>query len=150
TPSTDPNEILQFDRRISSTQLPSIDFPQFTSVDSIDNWTIWRFGVRNRLQTRRDDSTLNWLELDTYFDLNIDNPFDKSRLSNLFNNLTFRPLPWVALRIDSQLPAFDNGFSEVNTTLYFLANRDLQVGVGHRYLSGNPFFQDSDLVTFNA
>jgi len=47
-----PGEILQFDRYVSSTQVPPIDFPQFNAVDSLDNWDIARIGVRNRFQTR--------------------------------------------------------------------------------------------------
>jgi hypothetical protein len=43
---TDPAEILQFDRYIPSTRLRPIDFPQFTSIDSIENWTIARIGIR--------------------------------------------------------------------------------------------------------
>jgi hypothetical protein len=39
-----------------STKLNPIDFPQYTSIDAIDNWTIARIGVRNRFQTGVDDS----------------------------------------------------------------------------------------------
>ena len=39
-----PAAILQFDRFEPSTQLRPIDFPQFTSIDSIDHWTVWRLG----------------------------------------------------------------------------------------------------------
>ena len=63
--------------------------------------------MRNRLQTRRDDLTVSWLELETYVDVNFDNPYDRTHYSNLFNNLRFTPLPWVSLVIDSQVPAFD-------------------------------------------
>ena len=41
-----------------------LDFPEFNAIDSLDNWSILRLGMRNRLQTRRDSQTLNWLELD--------------------------------------------------------------------------------------
>ncbi|MEY2440451.1 MAG: hypothetical protein QOI34_1836, partial [Verrucomicrobiota bacterium] len=61
-----PESILQFDRYQPSTQLRPIDFPQFTSIDAIDNWTVGRVGVRNRLLTRRDDLTVSWLDLETY------------------------------------------------------------------------------------
>ena len=43
-----PTSILGFDRFQPSTQLRAIDFPQFTTIDSIDSWTVWRDGVRNR------------------------------------------------------------------------------------------------------
>ena len=114
-----PAELLQFDRYIPSTRLRPIDFPQFTSIDSLDNWSIVRLGLRNRLQTRRDDLTINWVELESYFDVNLDNPYDKSDTSNLYNNLRFNPVPWASLGINSQIPAFGEGFTEVNTDIRF-------------------------------
>ncbi len=140
-----PTSILQFDRFEPSTQLRAIDFPQFTTIDSIDNWTVWRVGVRNRLETRRDDQTITWLELDTFFDVNFDNPYDRTDYSNFFNNLRFSPLPWVSLTINSQVPAFAKGFTEVNTYATVQPIANLQVNVGHRYLNSNPFFDNSSL-----
>ena len=140
-----PESILQFDRFEPSTQLRPIDFPQFTSIDSIDHWTVWRVGVRNRLQTRRDDLTVNWLDLETYFDVNFDNPYDRTSYSNFFNKLRFTPLPWATLIINSQVPAFDKGFTEVNTNLIFQPAANVELSLGHRYLNDNPFFNSSSL-----
>jgi lipopolysaccharide export system protein LptA len=140
-----PLSVLQFDRFEPSTQLRAIDFPQFTAIDSIADWTVLRMGVRNKLETRRDDSTITWLELDTFVDRNFENPYDRTDYSNLFNNLRFNPLPWMSFTVNSQLPAFAKGFTEVDTyaTIQPLAN--LQVNLGHRYLNGNPFFENSSL-----
>ncbi|MBA3830690.1 MAG: LPS assembly protein LptD [Chthoniobacterales bacterium] len=149
-PTADPLSILQFDRFQPSTKLKPIDFPQYTSIDSLDNWTIARVGVRNRLQTRRDDLTVSWLELDTYFDVNIDNPFDRTQFSNVFNKLTFTPVPWATLVIDSQLPLLDKGFTEVDTSIRFQPTANTQLTVGHRYLNNNPFFLDSSLYTIGG
>jgi LPS-assembly protein len=140
-----PAAILQFDRFEPSTQLRPIDFPQLTILDSIDSWTIWRLGVRNRLETRRDDLTVTWLELETFFDVNFTNPYDRTPYSNLFNNLRFTPLPWASLIINSQIPAFDRGFTEVNTSVSVQPVANLQISVGHRYLHNNPFFDNSSL-----
>jgi len=140
-----PTSILALDRFQPSTQLPAIDFPQFTTIDTIDDWTIWRVGVRNKLETRRDDKTITWFELDTYVDVNFTNPFDRTDYSNLFNNIRFQPLPWVSFSINSQLPAFDQGFTEVDTVANVQPMANLQLTVAHRYLNGNPFFQDSSL-----
>src|SRR6266480_4145514 len=140
-----PTSILALDRFQPSTQLPAIDFPQFTTIDTIDDWTVWRVGVRNRLKTRRDDQTITWFELDTYLDVNFNNPFDRTEYSNLFNNIRFTPLPWVSFSINSQLPAFDKGFTEVDTIATVQPMANLQLNVAHRYLNGNPFFQDSSL-----
>jgi hypothetical protein len=140
-----PTAILGFDRYQPSTQLRAIDFPQFTTIDSIDNWTVWRVGVRNRLETRRDDTTLTWFELDTFFDVNFDNPYDRTNYSNFFNNIRFTPLPWVSFAVNSQVPAFSKGFTEVNTIANVQPLANLQLSVGHRYLNDNPFFLNSSL-----
>jgi lipopolysaccharide export system protein LptA len=140
-----PTSILQFDRFEPSTQLRAIDFPQFTTIDSIDSWTVWRVGVRNRLETRRDDQTVTWLELDTFFDVNFENPYDRTDYSNFFNNLRFNPLPWMSFSINSQVPAFAKGFTEVDTLATVQPLSNLQLTVGHRYLNSNPFFDNSSL-----
>ncbi len=154
----DPDRILQFDRLNQSTQLAPLDFPQFNTIDSIDNWSIVRLGMRNRLQTRRDNLTFSWLELDTFFNINIDRPdfgslqplSDTGTFSNLFNRLRWTPLPWVTFQLDSQLPAFDEGFSEVNTSASFLVNSNIRLSVGHRYIEGNNQFIDSSLINFGG
>lgn len=143
-------EILQFDRYQPATQLPPIDFPQYTAVDSIDNWSIWRIGVRNRLQTRRDDATINWMEMETFVDVNFDSPFDKTQYSNLFNRFSFAPLPWASLSVGSQTPLFDKGFTEVNTAVNIQPMANLAVSLTHRYLNENPFFPNSSVYVIGG
>lgn len=143
-------EIFQFDRFQPTTQLPPLTFPQFTSIDSIDNWSIWRLGIRNTLQTRRDDSTINWMGLESYVDVNFDSPFDKTPYSNVFNNFFFSPLPWASFSIGSQTPLLDKGFTEVNTGINIQPIPALSVSLTHRYLNENPFFPNSSLYTFGG
>ena len=149
-----PDGILQFDSLRRSTQLAPLDFPQFNSIDSIDNWSILRLGMHNRLQTRRDNLTFNWFEMDTFVDVNFDRPdfgqslpLDDGSFSNLVNRLRWTPLPWVSLQIDAQLPLFDRGFTEVNTSLNFLPTQNSQLNIGQRYIqTGNQLFFDSNLL----
>jgi lipopolysaccharide export system protein LptA len=140
-----PTAILGFDRFLPSTQPRALDFPQFTSIDSIDDWSVWRVGFRNRLETRRDDRTITWLEVDSFVDVQFDNPYQPTDYSNLVNNVRFTPLPWISLQINSQVPAFAKGFTEVDTIATLQPIAPLQLAVAHRYLNGNPFFQDSSL-----
>ena len=133
-----------------SPQLRPIDFPQFTTIDSIDNWTILRFGVRNRLLTRRDDFTVSWMDIETYMDVNFDNPFDKTQYSNLFNRLNFTPVPWMSFGVSSQVPLFEKGFTEVNTSINVQPIANLQLSFAHRYLNQNPFFDNSSLYVFGG
>jgi LPS-assembly protein len=140
-----PTSILGFDRFQPSTQPRALDFPQFTTIDSIADWTVWRVGVRNRLKTRRDDQTITWFELDTFVDVQFENPYQPTDYSNLVNNIRFTPLPWMSLSVNSQVPAFAKGFTEVDTIATVQPLAALQFNVAHRYLNGNPFFQNSSL-----
>jgi len=145
-----PSEIYQFDRVVPSTQLLPLDFPQFTAVDSIDTWNIVRLGSRQRLQTRRDGATFQWLSFDTFVDLNLNNPYSDADVSNVFNVIEFNPVPWAALSIASQMPLVQDGFTEVNTSIRFMPTRDLAFTVGHRYIEGNDFFSDDSQLGFSA
>ena len=153
---SDGKQLFQIDRLQRSSQPPSIDFPAFNSIDSISSWNVARVGARNRLQTRRDDSTINWLEMDTFMDFRFQNPNygsldpDMGRYSNLVNRLRWSPLPWTALSIDSQLPLVDTGFTEVNSDISFMPNDRMSFSIGHRYLSQNILFQDSSLLNVGA
>jgi LPS-assembly protein len=147
-PTLKPNDILPFDRFIPSSQIPPIDFPQFVATDSIDHWTIWRLGLRNRLQTRRDNQTINWLEVDNYFDINFKNPFSQTgHYSDFVNNVRFSPVPWLALVVNSQLPVFSNKqFWEINTYLNWTVTPSLDISLGDLYLDHNPNFANSHQI----
>ncbi|HEX8373234.1 MAG TPA: LPS assembly protein LptD [Chthoniobacterales bacterium] len=149
-PSVGPDNLLPIDVYIPSTQLAPFDFPQSVALDSIDQASVLRLGVRNRLLTKRNDQSFTWLELDTFFNVNYENPYDTSDFSNVFNRLRFNPVPWMSLTVDSQLPILADGFSEVNTGLTFMPTSDLTFSLGHRYLQENPFFANSSLVSLSA
>ncbi len=146
-PATRPGDILPFDRYIPSTQEPAIDFPQFNAVDSIDHWTVWRIGVRNRLQTRRDNQTINWMDVDSFIDVNFRNPYERGSYSDLVTRFRFNPVPWLGLSVDSQLPLLNrNGFTEVDTSLSWTVNPSWFLTVTDRYLYSNPDIPDSHQV----
>jgi len=145
-----PASRLLYDTLQPTTQYSLIQFPDFNAVDSIDDWDILRLGFRNRLQTRRDNSTVNWLELDTFFDVNFNNPYSLTDVSNLYNTLRFEPVPWAYVSFGSQIPLTSAGFTELNTELNVMLTPDLQVTLGHRYLDNNPFFENSNLFRYGG
>jgi hypothetical protein len=118
--------------------------------------------VRNRLQTRRDSTTLNWLDIDSFFDVDFDNPLaqvvppastsvsrtsviapPKELFSNVFNRIRFQPVPWAYLSIDSQVPLLDKGFWSVTTAADWTITPNIEVRLGHQYLQSNPYYQDT-------
>jgi LPS-assembly protein len=151
--------------RLSPTTRPrSLDIPLFTAVDDLHSWNIARLGMRNLLQTRRDYTSTNrgnfynstpgnsqtytWAGLNTYVDFFMKDPeFDRS-ISNLYNELFWRPVPWVNFWMDWQLPleAGQGSFSELNQGITFMPVKNMQLTLGHQYVSDSPFFADSSLI----
>jgi hypothetical protein len=161
--------------RLSRTTRPrSLDLPLYSAVDSLNSWSVTRMGVRNYLQTRRDytsennstflaanDSetqTYTFAGLNTYVDLFAKDPerdlssfsgqpFDRS-LSNLYNELFFRPVPWINFWLDMQLPLGSSrgNFTEVNQGITFLPSSKVSLTLGHQYVADSPYIQDSSLM----
>ncbi len=161
--------------RLSRTTRPrSIDVPLNSAVDDLRSWSVARVGVRNYLQTRRDytaesngtflsanDSetqTYTFAGLNTFVDLFAKDPerdlsafsgqpFDRS-ISNLYNELFFRPVPWINFWLDMQLPLGSSlgNFTEVNQGITFLPSSKVSLTLGHQYVSDSPYIQDSSLM----
>ncbi|MFK5921218.1 MAG: LptA/OstA family protein [Verrucomicrobiota bacterium] len=142
----------RIDRLTPTTRLRPLDLPLFTAVDDIQNWNIARIGMINRLQTKRNQGTFGWFELNTFFDTYLDDPeFDRD-FSNLFNNITWYPLPWLTARLNSQIPVFNQAtdFTEMVSNLTFMPTKNFQFSLGNYYLNDHPFFLDSNLYTFGT
>lgn len=142
----------RIDRVVPSTRLRPLDVPQYTAVDDLNSWNIVRLGVENRLLTRRGGATHPWLISNTYFDTFLDDPeFDRD-FSNLFQDLAWFPLPWLRMDLDAQLPVFggDFSFTELNSGVAFMPNRNFEFSIAHRLLQDDPFFVDSNLVDFRT
>lgn len=145
-----PTDILQFDRVVPSTQLLPLTFPEFTAIDTIDSWAIMRLGTRQTLQTRRNNETFEWMTLDTFLDVNFENPYSDSDVSNLFNIWRFQPVPWMAFSLLSQLPLTSDGFIEVDARVSYMPVPELAFSVGMAYIGDNEFFQDSNQITYST
>lgn len=156
------------DRLSPTTFARSIDVPLFTAVDSLRSWNVARVGFRNLLQTKRDyimqsgngigsfqetpeggsEQTYTWAGMNTFVDVFAKDPeFDRD-LSNLYNELFWRPVPWLTFNSNLQLPISSGvgSFTEVNNSLMWLPSRYTSIEMGHQYIADHPFFLNSSLV----
>ena len=140
------------DRITPTTRLRPIDLPLYTPVDSLNDWQILRTGFNNEWLTRRNGGTHQWLSINTYFDTYFEDPEFNRDFSNLFNDIAWRPLPWLTARVDSQVPVFnqDLDFTEVTSSLTFMPKDWFEFTIGHFYLDDHPFFRDSNLVSLGT
>jgi hypothetical protein len=140
------------DRLVATTRPRPLEVSNFTAIDSLRDWNLVRFGVSNRLQTRRSSTTFNWLTTNTYIDAFIDDPEYDRDFSNLYQDIAWHPVPWGKLSIGAQVPISDRlgNFREINTRATFMPTDSMEFSIGHRMLSGHPVYQDSSLIDFGA
>jgi LPS-assembly protein len=152
-PTVSPNDIRGFDNRLYSTQLQPIDWTQYNSIDSIDRQAVVRFGVWNKIQTKRDGQNYDLVTLQTYADADFDHNFSAatpdSTLSNLFNKLTFNPTPQLSFQSTSALAVDGNSYNEIDNSATWSPDPSLKLTGGDSYITHSSVFGDSNQVTLD-
>jgi lipopolysaccharide assembly outer membrane protein LptD (OstA) len=97
SPTTPPSQLPQFDSELPSLRLLPIEYPDYNAIDSIDSQNVIRLGLRNKLQTKREDKVVNLLNWDLYTDWRLKPQANQSTFADLYSDLTFRPRSWLTL-----------------------------------------------------
>lgn len=145
------SSFLPIDRVTASTRPRTLGLGRFAGVDELRDWTILRSGVRNRILTQRNGETLDWLSINTFFDTFFEDPEFNRSFSNLYNEITWNPLPWFSLDLETQFPLFnDSNFTEVAGGLRFLPTKNVELDIEFRHLKNHPILRDSNLISFET
>ncbi len=133
------------ERLTASTRPRALNVGRFAAIDDLTDWQILRLGTRNRILTKRNGASHQWLEVDTYIDIFAEDPEFNRSLSNLYTDIHWSPLPWFDLTVETQIPFFsESNFVEVATGLEFMPNADTEIGLHHRFLQDHPILIDSN------
>ena len=140
------------DRLTPTTRPRPLDPARFTAIDQMQSWNVLRLGARNRLLTKRDKQSFEWLYLDTYLDAFIEDPEGDRDVSNLYNDVRWQPLPWMGVDVETQFPIAGggSGFSEFNTRLQFMPTDFFEFSLGYRWLDGHPELPDSSRFSLQS
>jgi LPS-assembly protein len=153
SPTVTPNDIRGFDNRLYSTQLQPIDWTEYNSIDSIDKQAVVRFGVWNKIQTKRDGVNYDLFTLQTYADADFDHNFSaatpNSTMSNLFNTLNFLPTPQLQFTSQSSLALTGNSYNQVNNSVTWAPDPSLKLTGGYQYINHSSVFADSNTVSMD-
>ena len=91
------NVIPQFDTQLPSLRLLPITFPDYNSIDSIQGENVFRFGLNNKLQTKRDGQVVNLVNWDVYTDWYLKPNTNQTTFSDFYSDLVVRPRSWLTL-----------------------------------------------------
>lgn len=140
SPNNRPPELPQFDYEWPSLEMMPIDYPDYNSIDAIDSQNVLRFGLRNKLQTKRRedvDQLLNWA---LFMDWRLRPRSDQRTFGDVYSDLDFKPRSWLTFNSEVRY--------DINTTTWRMANHTATLQpndiwhwkLGHRYLLEIPGF----------
>lgn len=151
-PSVPQEELPKFSYQSPSLRLLPIEYPDYNSIDSIDSQNVMRFGVMNKLQTKRDGQLEDLLRWDVYTDWRLRPGTNQTTFADLWSDLLFRPRNWLTLESQTRYD-IDNGTCDMSfTTLTLKPNNVWNWTIGHWYLrddfdSPYPLGMGNNLVT---
>ncbi|MCG3150081.1 MAG: LPS-assembly protein LptD [Verrucomicrobiae bacterium] len=151
TPNVTSAELFQFDtiRSITLTngetfpvtRYVPLENPGFTALDAIDRENTVRFGLRQKLQTRRAGQPWDLLEVTAWTDFHIEQDAGQTDFANLFGNIAARPTDWLTVNTFSRYDFHTGLLRELNSEARISRDDRWAVGLGTRYLR-----DDSNLI----
>jgi LPS-assembly protein len=103
SPNVHPTQLPQFDYELPSLRLLPIEFPEYNSIDSIDSQNVLRFGLRNQLQTKREDRVQDLLDWQLYTDWRLKPRPGQGTYADLYSDVSLAPRSWMTLESQTRL-----------------------------------------------
>jgi hypothetical protein len=132
-PGVRPHEIPQFDRAVPTSRLQPIDFPDYNSLESIDSQETMRFGLRNKLQTKRDQGIDHLLDWAVYTDWRMSPHRGQKTFSDIYSDMDFRPRHWLTLNSETRYSVSGGRFMEAGHMVTLQPGERWAVQVGHLF-----------------
>jgi len=133
-PSVPVAKLPQFDYLNPSLSLLPIEFPDYNAIDQVAAQNVMRFGVNNKLQTKRDGQMETLFNMTVFVDSYLsDRPLDQN-FSDIATATVFRPRNWLTLESQSLINAGRAQFDLVTQTLALTPNDTWSFGLTYYYL----------------
>ena len=137
-PTHATNELPQFDYELPSLRLLPIEYPDYNSIDSVDSQNVMRFGLRNKLQTKRQGQVEDVVNWDLYTDWRLKPDHGQTTFADLFSDLVVRARSWLKLE---SLTRFDLDSGNLRLAFHRVTFKPSNVwswDLGHYYLRDAP------------
>jgi LPS-assembly protein len=142
TPLYGPNQLPQFDYQLPSLGMLPIEFPQYNSIDSIDSQNVIRFGLGNKLQTKRAGEVQDFLNWQVFADWRLRPDVGQQTFSDIYSDLSLRPRSWITLQSLTRFNPNTNTWTMAFYSVTFEPGNLWSWSIGQYYLkddnSGTP------------
>jgi LPS-assembly protein len=138
-PNVQPQDLPQFDYAQSNNlSLLPIEFPDYNAVDAIDKLNTIRFGLNNRLQTKRGSNVQDLLYWDVETDWHLRPDTGQTTFSDVFSTLELRPRSWLTVESFLRYDIDSGRFNLAEDSIIFQPNSTWNLSVGQFFLRDDP------------
>jgi lipopolysaccharide assembly outer membrane protein LptD (OstA) len=134
SPSEPPQNLPKFDYELPSLRLLPIEYPDYNAIDSIDSQNVIRWGLHNKLQTKRNGQLVNFLDWDVYTDWRLKPLAGQTTFADLYNDFTLRPRKWLAFESLTRYDIDGRRLRMAFNTMTISPNEIWSWRIGHYYL----------------
>ena len=138
SPSRLPTQLPQFDSELASLRLLPIEYPDYNAIDSVDSQNVLRFGLRNKLQTKRAgqlDNLVNWA---LYTDWRLQPRTGQGTFADVFSDFDFKPRSWLTFTSENRIDVTVGQWRLADHNMIIEPNNQWSISVGHRFLRSDP------------
>jgi lipopolysaccharide assembly outer membrane protein LptD (OstA) len=144
-PNVLPGQLPQFDYQLTNNlRLLPLEYPDFNSIDSINSQNTIRYGIDNRLQTKRLGEMQDLVNWGVYMDWNLRPRTDQSTLSDIYSDLSMRPRSWLLLGSQTRYNISQSQFNLAQHSITLQPNNVWNWTVSHTYLRAGNIFGTGD------
>jgi lipopolysaccharide assembly outer membrane protein LptD (OstA) len=125
SPNVSSQDLLQFDTyryarlwqggRMLTSRYTAFDFPANSAIDALGRQNAVRFGVRQRLQTERNGTAWDLVEMDGWTEWNLEQTAMARDFSDFFGVLKLAPFSWLSVETGARYGINDSALKEFNT-----------------------------------
>lgn len=148
-PNVRPSQLPQYDYEpTNSLELLPIQFPDYNSIDSIDSQNVMRFGLNNRLQTKRNGETDDLAAWQLFMDWRLRTQTNQTTFSDIYSDFSLKPRSWLTFDSKTRFDIANERFNLAQNRVTFEPSTTWSWSVGHLFLRTGPVFGNGDnLIT---
>ncbi len=131
------NVVPQFDYQMPSLRLLPITMPDYNSIDSIEGENVFRLGLHNKLQTKREGQMVSLVDWNVYTDWYVQQNTNQTTFSDVYSDLTLKPRSWLTLESLTRYNVMGGDFRMSLTTVTIRPNNSWAWTVGQFYMQSD-------------
>jgi LPS-assembly protein len=134
-----PSQLPQFDYLPTNLlRLAPIEFPDNNSIDSLEGENTIRYGIRNRIQTKRNGELDDVVDWNVVMDWHLRHREDQTTFSDIYSDLSLKPRTWLTFNSFTRYDIENGQFNLAQHDLILQPNNVWNWSVGHFYLRDGP------------